>query len=507
MIKKSVVETYRQEALLVYKRHQGGPRNIPSKRAKNISKASVPTRHSYDREASFLEENAERSWISTSARTSYDISLLGPGESYPSVALNATSVSLQTGVPVSCSPSQTDAGRNMKKVRHSGLTRSTKSQATLERIRNPEVRNSHIAKDDSRSNPFDPSSRLNKFERIAFIEGPANWKTQAEIKDGNSKMCKTGKRGSLVELSAPVAIPRYMEHGSSASGAVNHVPSRCSTTEGSCSLSPELESSTSSEMPKTSGGNDSEYNRSQRRAYEEVSVKDFGGQLGTLTQSSDPTLTESCYASSYFHPTLSPVSVECEPREKPHISQSTPQRLFTRHVGTPLELIDAGGNQAGGAGEDALGVNEYATVENSYSSNGPREKDVVHYVDRRQLLNSQNFQKSAEEEDTVDLRIGTIPRTTALRGQALGSRKSNDESNWDAKQPSQLDNSYRLESHLTRLHTHPPLQGFHRSTNRFADSLRVQTSSQTRHAPLTLEDRLSAASANARSSQNRRQGA
>ena len=506
MIKRSVIETFGQEALIVYKRHQGDPRNIASKAAKQISKASVPTRHSYDWGTPFLGKDPERSRVSTSDPTSYDISLLGPGESTPSRTFDAAPVGLRTGEPVSLSLSHADEDTNIKKVRHSRLSCSAKSQATLERIRNPKARDSHIVKDDSQCSPLGPSYRLNKFERAAFIDGPTVQEKHAEIKDGNDKICKTSKIESLVGPSAPAAIPRILERVSSDSRAVDHVPSRCNKIEGSHLLSPELESSTPSKRPNISDGNDSEYKGSQRQVCEKVFATDLGGQPRRLKQPSDLIMTKSRRASNYSRPSLSPVSLERELMENLDFSQSTRQRLSTSHVGTPLELINAGENQAGDAMEDALEVNEYAIIENTDNSNRSREKDVVHQIDRRQLLDSKDLYRDDGEEDAVGLRTDVNPRTTSVRGQARRSRTTTDESNREAEQPPHIDNSYRLKTYLARLDTDHVPQRFHRRINCSADSLRLQAFSRTRSTPLTSGDQLLNASTNARSSQNLRQG-
>ena len=130
MIKRSLEETFGQEALLAYK--QRNTQNIPSYPEKPSSKASLPARQKRKQDITHLDEQVlECSRIPTSAPASYDISLLGPGESCPPVTSVATQARLNRDKLIPSGLNYAVYGRNVRTEHESVPPRFTDSKANL----------------------------------------------------------------------------------------------------------------------------------------------------------------------------------------------------------------------------------------------------------------------------------------------------------------------------------------------------------------------------------------
>ncbi len=136
MIKRSLEETFGQEALLAYNKRNS--HNIPSHREKPSPKASLPARQKPKRDISYLDEqDLECSCIPTNAPASYDISLLGPGDSSPPATSVVTQARSDEDELVSSGLNHKVSGRNVRTKHESVPPRLVASKANLTQMNDP----------------------------------------------------------------------------------------------------------------------------------------------------------------------------------------------------------------------------------------------------------------------------------------------------------------------------------------------------------------------------------
>lgn len=469
MIKRSVENTFGQEALLVYNKHQPNSRSNLFEGEERNSKASVTT-HCYSKRerASCGDKNLEHLHISTSAPTSYDMSLLGPGELCPSPALVAPSVGLHNESSVSSKSSHTDLGERVKKVRcmprHTAPLREIFSQ-----VRGAKIKDLDPCMYETEPVRRAPPPRLHDVECAPLVEGSAVRASKAKVDHGIPKVFTTVNTDSVVESYVGNPTLNEWEHDSLAKGAVDHISSRYSTTDDSRSSSSESQSST---ISKIFDGNAFGYGPFQHRSRKEVPNKACIGQPQALNHWPKPNTTQSHPASSYSM-ALSPVLMGREPGAEFDVSHSARQRPNLRHVDTPLELVKSRTDQG-----HASNADELMAASKHYSSDVPREQGDMQKSGRKQSWNSRYVHEDEREREVVDLRTFTIPRVMLSPGQASNLRNSIDESTRNTEKPLTPNQSFRPEDHRSRLNiscSHGP----NRSSNHVPRSLRQRTSSRS----------------------------
>lgn len=470
MIKRSVEDTFGQEALLVYKRHQANSCSNPFQGEEQISKALLPARHCYKRERVFSEDkNLERLYISTGAPKSYDMSLLGPGESCPSPALLATSVGLHNGPAVSSEPSHTDSGRKGMEVSHMEC-RTAPFRGTFAQVREAKNKDPDPVMYEIGHVPLASPPGLHDVRRAPFVEDSTVRALKTKVGHRSPKVFKTVNADSEIKSSALKTAPNEREPVFLAKGAVDHVSSRYSTIGDSRLSSPESQPSTAS---KIFDGNGFDYGPSQHRSRKEISIKAGVGQLKPLKHWPKTDTTQSRPASSYSA-TLSPVVTGHELGMNTDVSHSARRRPALGHVNTLSGLVVSGKDQG-----HALKVDDLVTAVEHCSSDAPREQGDMPQNGRQHLWRSRYVYEGEKEGEVVDLRTYTIPRITLLPGRTSDLRTSIDESIQNTEQPLIPDQSFRRKDHDIRQDT-TRSHGLNRSKNHSALSLKQRTSSRSR---------------------------
>jgi len=469
MIKRTVEDTFGQEALLVYKKHQPNSRSNPFQGQEPNSQASLPTLHCSKPERELTgDENLERLHISTSAPTSYDMSLLGPGETCPSPALVVASVGSHHGPSVSSESSHTNSGGKVKKVRcmprHTTPFRGIFSQKREAKIKDPDP-----VIYDIESIPLAPPPAFHDVKRSPFVEGSAIRASKAKVGHGSPKVSTTVGTDSVIESSVLKSIPNEWEHDSLVKGAVDHVSSRYSTAGDSRSSSPDSQSSM---ISKISDGNGFDYGPPQHRSRKDLFIKAGVSQLQSLKHWPKANTRESRPASSYSM-TLSPVLMGRELGVNLDVSHIARQRPALGHVDTTSELVRSWEDQG-----HTSKANDLVTAAEHCSSDAPWEQGDMQQNDRQQLLNSRYVYKGEQEEEAVDLRTCIISRATLSPGQAFDLRILVDESIRKTEQPLMPYQSSR-QDHRTKTNT-SGVNGLNRRNNHFARSLKQGTSSRSR---------------------------
>ncbi len=469
MIKRSVEETFGQEALLVYKSHQPNPRSNLSNHEDWISKTTLPARHRYKRGSTFSEDKVlEPLHISTSTPKPYDMSLLGPGESCPIPALVTASVRLHEGPPVLTGPSHVGSGRQVRKVRQGMSARPADFQETSLKIRGMKVEDQDPVMHDRMSALLTPPPRLHDIERAPFVQDFGVRATKAKVGDGGASVVKAVNRNRATERSTPSSAPNEWEHVSAVKGTVDHVLSRDSITDASHSSSPDILQSI---LSTSSDGNGTNYGPSHHRYREEAPIKACVGQLKIGKSRPKAKTTQSRPVSSSSM-TLSPASVE----RKSEVANLDISNISMR-VGTPLEFFESNESHGEGLEYYVSKANKLAKVAQDDSSDEPHEQGDFQRDRRKQLWNSQHGYEGEKEEGSVDLQTCTISRTTSLQGQA---RTSSNESIRNTKDPALLKQRFRPQNHLTRPDTSSRSHGLDRSSSRSASSLGYKSLSQSR---------------------------
>lgn len=483
MIKRTVEDLFGQEALLVYTKHQPNSNSNPFQGEERNSRVSLPKRHNLKPGSELSgDKNLERLHISTSAPTSYDMSLLGPGESCPSPALVAASVGSHHGPPASSEPSHTNSNEKVKKIRRMPPN-TTPSRGTFSQRRETKLKDLDPLIYDIESIPIAPPPGFHNVRQSPFVEGSAIPASKAQVVHESPKVSATVNTDIVVESSALRSIPNKGEHDSLVKGAVDHASSRYRTTGGSRSSSPDSRSSMIGKVPD---GNGFDYGQPQHGFRKDLSVNASVSQLQSSKHWAKANTQKSRPASSYTM-TRSPVSKRRELGLNLDVSHSARQRPAPGYVDTPSELVRSWEDQ-----RHTSKVNDLVITAEYCSSVAPQEKYDMQQNDRQQLLDYRHVYKGEQGEEAVDLRTWIVPQAMLTPGQAFDLRNPVDESIRKTEQtPLKLHQSFRPQDHKMKRKASPPqdssmkkktsrVDGLNRRNNRVARSPKQGTSARSR---------------------------
>ena len=449
MIKGAVEETFGQETLLTYKSHQRNPHKALSPYEERRPKTSLPLHHRNGRGTAVLvKEDLERPRISISASEACDMSLLGPGESFPSPTSTAAHIRLLDKESISGEPRRTNSQTRAMKVRKSQSARFAGPRAML--LRAGDTPNKHI--DDKARFSLSRLPRFSGTEHTASPESFAVPAPKIEDKQGNVPNLETLDAEDAEEVSLLIVAPNDRNHVSLTKRTADHVSSRPTATNSSRVSSPKLQASIFSTNSSPRG---SVHGCPGSQSREKVTVDPRGRRP---RESKDPIkaeTTQSRPASSYST-TLSNTSTKRGLDANLGIVQNTQSLPVMKHADTSLDSVNAGEGQDVGIMVNDSDDHDLTMAAKGRYSGRRRERDGNKRISNRHRMNPEDAHISDQDGEVVGMQTFVIPRTASSRGEVLSSQNMNGASIQNSQQPFSLNNSFHLKDHHTRLDREPP---------------------------------------------------